>query len=233
MVKMKTQIGVFDSGIGGRTTLEALRRELPEADFCYIVDREHHPYGEKADAELAEATAEVVTKLQDWGAKLVVIACNTATTKCIHQLRKLFPEITFVGTEPAIKLAADAGCQKILVLATPNTVTSEQVRRLIAANITDQEINLLGCPGLAELVEAEFGNATGELRAQPKLDQIRAYLETLLKDLDKESFDGVVLGCTHYVLLRELIQGLFPNAKIFDGNLGVAKHVKSLVGNAN
>lgn len=235
------KIGFFDSGSGGLTTLDQVRQLIPEAEYYYIGDIQHHPYGEKTEEELHEITKNVVQKLSDWGAKFVVIACNTATTRCIHYLRSCFPDITFVGMEPAIKVACDAGCQNILLLATPSTISSKQVERLINQNIHTQNIFLVPCPGLANLIEQNVPDIEemklwpGQI--QPGLETAntksiqRALLNCLSNVKDLEKIDGVVLGCTHYILARDVIQEILPNAKIFDGNLGVAKRVKNLLSN--
>lgn len=116
---MATKIGIFDSGSGGLSTLAAIRELSPDAEYYYIGDVAHCPYGTKTPAELLEITSAVVSRLQNWGAQIIVIACNTATTRCIHQLRQRFPDITFVGTEPALKVAHDCNFRHPLLLCTP------------------------------------------------------------------------------------------------------------------
>lgn len=106
------KIGVFDSGIGGTTVLAALQELLPNEDYHYIADSENCPYGEKSDEELCRIVTANVEKLKAWGAKIIVVACNTATTRCIGYLRQQYPEIIFIGTEPAIKLAAQTDAKK-------------------------------------------------------------------------------------------------------------------------
>lgn len=221
---MQKTIGVFDSGIGGQTTAQEIQRLLPDATIFYYGDHDHCPYGGRSQDELIEITTKIVANLVRQGTQLIVIACNTATTQCIHALRKRFPQITFVGTEPAIKVACNAGCQNILLMATPATVKSAQVQRLIAKNITHQEISLLPCPGLANLVE---NTPLNELVTNPKI--ITRLDDLLLSVPHREMIDGVVLGCTHYIYLKQVIQKYFPNAQLFDGNLGVAKRVKDLL----
>lgn len=240
MIGMK--IGIFDSGSGGLTTLAAIRKELPEVEYYYIGDIDHHPYGDKSDAELQQITRTVVQKLVGWGAEMIVIACNTATTRCIRPLRATFPEVTFVGTEPALKVACDAGCQNILLLATTSTVNSAQVKRLEAANIHGQKLQLVPCPGLADLIERNVADLTeiklrpGQIQPELELvdcERIKAKLQELLDScIEIDKVDGVVLGCTHYILARKLVQEIFPQAKIVDGNAGVAKRVKALANQA-
>lgn len=111
--------------------MAAIRAVLPDANYYYLGDVANCPYGTKTPAELLAITTKVVAKLQAWGAELIVIACNTATTRCIQPLRQRFPELTFVGTEPAVKLARQQGALRPLLLSTPATATSPSLQRLI------------------------------------------------------------------------------------------------------
>ena len=101
---MKKIIGVFDSGIGGLTILDELKNILPNENYFYFGDSKNNPYGQKTDEELEKIVDEIVKDLIKRGAKIIVVACNTATAKCIESLRKKFPEMIFVGTEPAVKI---------------------------------------------------------------------------------------------------------------------------------
>lgn len=205
------KIGVFDSGIGGKTVLAAIQTVLPDAEYKYIADSKNCPYGEKSEAELFEIVCKNVDELAAWGAKIIVIACNTATTRCIDGLRQKYPTLKFVGTEPAIKLACESGGKDILVMATPGTIQSDRVQALVAKNQKpEQEITLLPCAGLADVIEFN--------------GDVEAKLDELLADLSKE-FDRVVLGCTHYSLIRDKIQKRFASARLIDGNAGIAKRV--------
>ena len=102
---MNRKIGVFDSGIGGITVLKEIIKILPNEDYLYYCDSKNNPYGEKSDIELLEITNNIVNFFIKKDVKIIVVACNTATTRCIKTLRKMYPDILFVGTEPAIKLA--------------------------------------------------------------------------------------------------------------------------------
>ncbi len=231
---MKSVIGVFDSGVGGMTTLRDIQHLLPEVKCIYLRDNAHFPYGNKSEAALLAVTTEAVNKLQAAGAQIIVIACNTATTKCIRLLRERFPNLIFVGTEPAIKVAVDHGCKNILLLATENTVHSKQVERLINRYITSQKMRCLACPGLAEFVEkhAEIIGDTATLNLAPAAEQeLRDNLNILFAGVaERERIDGVVLGCTHYVFLKNYLRPYFPRAEFVDGNEGVARRVTELLG---
>lgn len=285
---MKHRIGVFDSGVGGLTTLTEIKRLLPNEEYFYIGDHANNPYGEKTAEELTTVTVNVVRRLKRRGVELVVVACNTATTRCIRELRRLFPEITFVGTEPAIKLACDRGFEKILLLATPNTTKSSQVADLIQKYSTGKEVKLFPCEGLARIVEDELAGLLQQqnepawcplelcdvaevqnagLRFRHAADQVRqnqtawekiarlgetqqtttdlnnsqalgdckrmqTCLDGLVDKIERlEQYDAVILGCTHYVYLRPMIQRKFPQATLLDGNYGVARRVQSLLYN--
>lgn len=234
------EIGMFDSGNGGRTTLAAVRRRLPGVEIEYIADLENAPYGTKEPGDLLRVTTRVTERLVANGAKIVVVACNTATTRRIEQLRREFPEVAFVGTEPALKLAAQrTGRGKILLLGTPNTVKSERVEQMIRKSRLQERLRLLPCPGLAEAVEAGIevleggpdweGAEAGARLAHPEAAEQRlAELLGGMTAAERDEIEVAVLGCTHYVWLRSQIQEWFPKAEVVDGNLGVAKRVREL-----
>lgn len=224
------QIGMFDSGNGGWTTLEAVRRRLPEVEIEYVADLKNCPYGEKSAAELLEITSRVTQGLIARGAKIVVIACNTATTRCIRALREKFPDAVFIGTEPALRLAKRTGVQRIVLLATPSTVASEQVARLIRQNRLEEQVKLIPCAGLAEAVEAGIEVQGGEARLVRTEKAERCLMKILAKmpEGERETMEVVVLGCTHYVWIAEQIQKWFPKARMLDGNEGVARRVESV-----
>lgn len=210
-----SKIGVFDSGIGGLNILEELKRLLPNEDFLYFGDSDNCPYGTKSQEELMKIVSRIVDYFRDNDCKVVVIACNTATTRCMKSLRELYPDMIFVGTVPAVKMACDNKCHDTLVLATEGTIASERVHELVLDNKNDdQEIYLVACNGLAEAIE----DKNNEL--------IDSILYDTLKDYLDYSIDSIVLGCTHYPWAKENISKLFPNAKLFDGSVGVAKEVK-------
>ncbi len=209
------KIGVFDSGIGGTTVLAAIQKILPDEEYKYIADSSNCPYGEKDDDELLKIVCHNVDLLLQWGARVIVVACNTATTRCLAQVRKIYPNVPFVGTEPAVKLACDKGGRNILVLATPATISSERLQELVDQNATNaQHFTMLPCEGLADAIE--FNRNLDEK------------LHELFDNVPKD-FDIIVLGCTHYPLIRDKIQMFFPNAELIDGNSGIAKQTQKIV----
>ena len=214
------KIGVFDSGRGGTTVLDAVKKRLPDMEYKYNADTKNCPYGEKPVDVLYEIVSKNVEYLRDWGASIIIVACNTATVKCIDKLRMDYPDLVFVGVEPAVKIALQSGAKRILVLATPNTINSERVHLLANQNKKDdQVVDFLACPGLAETIEKYYDN---------DLEMVEKTLNNLLTKDD--SYEVVVLGCTHYPLVKNLIQRYYPNAKLIDGADGVARRVEALVG---
>ena len=224
------KIGFFDSGHGGVTIFVAVKAVLSEAEYYYIADAKHCPYGDKSEAELYAIVKNNVEQLLKWGAEIIVVACNTATVRCIDKLRRDYPDVKFVGTEPAIRLATKSDARKILVLATPGTVESERTQLLVAENLQpDQTIKLLACPGLADVIEARYvENGNG---VEGKVDDSDGVIDAKLGELlsgEPDEYDVVVLGCTHYPLVKEKIQRFFPSARLVDGSTGVAERVKDL-----
>ena len=208
-------IGVFDSGIGGLTVLEEIVRLMPNYDYIFYGDQKNNPYGEKTDEQLLEITSQIVDYLISRECGFIVIACNTATTRCMKALRRKYPDITFIGTVPAVKVACDRDSRNTLVLATPATINSERVQELILDNKKDtQNIYLAPCYGLANAIE--FNDET-------RIDEI---LDELYESYNDNDIDCIVLGCTHYPYIKDKIQHLFPSAILVDGNNGVAREVR-------
>lgn len=208
-------IGVFDSGIGGLSVLEELEKVLPNEDFYYYGDSINNPYGEKSDQELLEITSHIVDVLKEKGAKIIVIACNTATTRVMKKLREKYPKMIFVGTVPAIKVASDHDSKNTLVMATEATIHSLRTAELIRDNKRkDQNIYLVSCPGLANAIETK------------NEEKIKSILqETFLPYKDK-NIDTIVLGCTHYPFIKKEILEEMPGVKLVDGSHGVSMETK-------
>lgn len=212
---MSNTVGVFDSGIGGLSVLRELEKILPNEDFYYYGDSLNNPYGEKSDEELFSITSGVVDYLVNKGCKLIVIACNTATTRCMKYLREKYKDIIFVGTVPAIKVACDRDFKNTLVMATPATIESERTMELIRDNIRkDQNIYLVACPGLANAIEDN------------DQEKIKEILKDTFREYKDKEIDSIVLGCTHYPFIKEDILKEMPGVILLDGSRGVAMEVK-------
>ena len=217
-MSMKNKIGIFDSGIGGLSTLNEIKNLLPNEEYVYYADSKNNPYGEKSDEELNNIVCEIVDYFISISVKMIVIACNTATTRCIEMLRNKYKDMIFIGTEPAVKVACDNNYKNTLVMATPLTVNSSRLTSIINDNIKEGEkITLLPCEGLANAIENNDENVINDL------------LNNLLSKYKNSSIDAVVLGCTHYPHIKDKIQSYFPDAVLIDGNIGVAKRVKYML----
>ena len=215
---MKGKIGLFDSGLGGLSILKELLNLLPNENYLFYEDSINNPYGEKSEEELMNITSNITDYLLKNDCKIIVIACNTATTSCMTKLREKYKDVIFVGTVPAIKVACDHNSKNTLVLATPSTISSERTHELVEKNQKEgQSIILLPCSGLADAIE------------QKNSDKILNILKDILTPFEYANIDTVVLGCTHYPIIKETIQKYFKDANIVDGNKGVANRVKDLL----
>lgn len=218
-ITKESPIAVIDSGLGGISVLKELRRLMPYENFIYFGDSANAPYGEKSREEVRAATAHIVGRLVDAGAKAVVIACNTATGAAITYLREKYPHIPFIGIEPAIKPAALSGDHPtVLVMATPLTLKQEKFTRLLEKYKDMASFIEVPCHGLVELIEE--GITEGE--------RMEKTLHTILDPHTKDRhIDGVVLGCTHYPHAKSSIGKILGDkVKFFDGAVGVAKETK-------
>ncbi len=226
MVPRPPTVLVFDSGLGGLTALAELRKARPDACFVYAADDAGFPYGRLAPQALVArvlAVMERLVALHD--PALVVVACNTASTAVLPQLRARFP-IPFVGTVPAIKPAARLSHSKrISVLATPGTVARDYTRDLIRTYAADCRVTLVGSPRLAALAEAELGGAPAPEEA------VAAELAPCFVEDEGGRTDVVALGCTHYPLLLPRLRALAPWPVTWvDPAPAIARRVLDLLG---
>ena len=214
--ELSRPIGVFDSGVGGVSTLAALARELPGEQFLYFGDTLNAPYGTKTTEEVIACVRQVVKRLLSKNVKALVIACNTATGAAAAALRAEL-SIPVIGMEPALKPAEEAWHGgRILVMATPLTLKQDKFLNLM--NRFGAHAVPLPCPGLMELVERE--DDTGA----------RKYLEELFSKWDMNQVDAVVLGCTHYVFLKPMLRAMLPKRILLtDGNAGTARQLRRVL----
>lgn len=214
MCQQEKPIAFFDSGLGGISVLRETVRRLPHENYIYYGDSLHAPYGVKTADEVLALTRSAVEPLIERGIKALVIACNTATSYAIRHLRREHPDLIIIGTEPAIKPAAERyPGGRILVLATPMTVQGKKFLALQQKYLNTAEIIGVACGGLMEFVEQ--GILGGEAVEQYLIDKLEPYL--------KVPVDAIVLGCTHYPFLTGAIRSVVGRRpEIMDGSAGIA-----------
>ena len=190
-------IGVFDSGVGGLTVLQALRTQLPGVPLHYVADTAHAPYGDRSSAYIVERSLRVAERLRAVGARMAVVACNTATAHAVQAMREQWPDWPVVGIEPGVKPAVAATRNgRIGVMATTATIASRRFEQLVAAHAADVELISQPCPGLVSLIEQ------GDLASA----ELGALIERFCAPLREAGVDTVLLGCTHYPLVQSRIQ---------------------------
>ena len=211
---MNGPVGVFDSGVGGISVLQTARMLLPQEDYIYYGDTAHAPYGTKPPDEVMRYVSYVADHLMACGTKAILIACNTATSVAAAHLRSTV-QIPVIGMEPALKPASllrHGG--KILVMATPVTLQLPKFQQLME-QYGDGALPV-PCPGLMEFVEQ------GHWKGHDVLNHLKKLLSPYLT----QPVDAVVLGCTHYIFLREAIQSFFSaDTAVIDGNIGTVRQL--------
>lgn len=214
-------IGVFDSGVGGLSVLRAIRHELPAERIIFLGDQIHVPYGSRQLDDVRRFSEQITRFLIGKGAKLIVVACNTASAAALHTLRGLFPQIPFVGMEPAVKPAAAQTQSGVVgVLATPATFQGELYASVVERFASDVKVLQSTCPGLVQQIEK------GLLEAP----ETRSILVDALTPMIRQEIDTIVLGCTHYPFVIPLIQSIAgPNVNVIDPAPAVARQVRRLL----
>lgn len=217
LTKNHSPIGVFDSGVGGLSVLRSMREQMPHENMIFIADQEHVPYGSRPSAEVHGFAKGITQFLLDKSAKLIVVACNTASAAALHSLRQEFTNIPFVGMEPAVKPAAENTNSKVVgVLATPATFQGELYASVVERFARDVTLIQHTCPGLVQQIEA------GELQSS----RTRAILEEALIPMIAQGIDTIVLGCTHYPFVIPLIEEIVgPQVRVIDPAPAVARQV--------
>ena len=226
---MNAPIGVFDSGVGGLSILQALQRELPNENFVYMADSAHAPYGERDAAfVLARSQALWHTLRDEHQVKALVIACNTATALAIQQLRTDHPEVDFFGVEPAVKPAAVLSqTHRVGVMATPATLGSDKFLHLLQSLQGNTEFVLQGCEGLADAIEQQCqdaDDATVQLLCEKYIHAMGVFGK------QAGEIDTLVLGCTHYPFALPVLRALVGDqVNILETGLPVARQVKKVL----
>jgi len=211
-------IGFFDSGVGGISVLREAVKVLPKEDFVYFGDSGNAPYGTRSVDEVRKLTFGAVDFLLSKNVKAVVVACNTATSAAIEDLRREYAGMPIIGIEPALKPAVEFKRQgKILIMATPMTLAEKKFSSLMKKYEEEAEIQPLPCPGLVELIES--GVTEGPL--------VEDYLRRKLEPFMEGGIAAVVLGCTHYPFIKGTLKKVLrEGTPIIDGSLGTAMQLK-------
>lgn len=220
-ISSNSPIGIFDSGVGGISVLRAIREQMPQESILYFGDQGHIPYGPRPMEQIRLFSVAITKFLLGRGAKIVVVACNTASAAALKYLREQFPDIQFVGMEPAVKPAAErTQTGKVGVLATPATFQGALYASVVERFATGVELFQNTCPGLVQQIER--GNLAGAATRQ--------ILEDALQPMLAKNIDTVVLGCTHYPFVIPLIQQIVgKNVRVIDPAPAVAKQTERLL----
>ena len=215
------KIGIFDSGIGGLSVLNEAYHQLPEQEFMFYADTEHVPYGVKTPAQILDYAVEITEILIDKGAEAIVVACNTATSVAIKELRRRY-SLPIIGMEPAVKPAVEGTeNRRIMVIATPVTIREDKLKDLLHRVDQGHRVDLLAMPRLVEFAERE----------EVESEAVKNYISGRFSAFDKNEYCALVLGCTHFNYFKSAYREYFgPDTLLIDGNHGTVKHLADVLG---
>jgi glutamate racemase len=216
------KIGIFDSGIGGISVLYEAIKLLPKEDYIYYADTLNVPYGVKPKNVVKGYILEAIKFMMQHEVKAIVIACNTATSIAIEELRSTY-NIPIIGMEPAVKPAVEKSIsinKRVLVTATPLTIKEEKLKNLITRLDNDSIVDLLALPKLVEFAENQ--NFKGR--------EVFNYITEVFSDYELEKYGTIVLGCTHFPFFKDIFKKIIPQGiDIIDGNSGTVKNLKRII----
>lgn len=220
----KRPIGIFDSGIGGLTVVAQIEKLLPKENIVYIGDTKNFPYGEKTKEEIIEFSIKNVEKLIEKNAKIIVIACGTATSQSLEVLKEKF-KIPIIGIiEPTVEEIKKKNIEKIGVIATEGTIRSNAWEKALKKEIEKIEVVNKACPLLANIAEE------GKAKSQESRQAIKEYMKLFKANKVKT----IILGCTHYPIYEEIIQEeMERKVELINTGNAVAKFVKQYLENNN
>lgn len=206
-------IGFFDSGLGGLTSVHELHRQLPDEKVIYYGDTARTPYGSKSPETIRKFATQIVDYLVSKDVKMVIIACNTATSWTLDTLRETYPDIPILGViGPTVRKVVSEGCTKVGVIATKATITSDVYGRSLKALNPDIEVHSLACPAIVPLVEEGFtGSEIMDLT-------VRHYMDDFVRDT---GIQDLILGCTHYPLIADHIMNNYPGIRLYNSSAEV------------
>ena len=217
------KVGVFDSGLGGLTVVSAISDIFKGADIFYVADTMHAPYGEKTQEQILKRSIEITEFLiNKHQISALIVACNTATSAAIKSLREKFNNLIIIGTEPGVKPAIESTKTNYIgILATPATLKGDKYQLLINELFESKEVKLIeqACPGLVEQIEK------GEISSA----LTKSMLKSWLKPMIEKNADTIVLGCTHYPLVQELIKEIMQyDITLIQTGLAIARRLEDL-----
>lgn len=218
------KIAIFDSGMGGLSVLHLALQKLPQENFLYFADNDHVPYGTKTKEEIISYVEEAIEFMITQDVKAIVVACNTATSAAIQEMRERYT-LPIIGMEPAVKKAVDFyGDKRILVIATPMTVKGKKLHDLIDKVDREHLVDLIALPKLVTFAEEGIFSEEAVLN----------YLQEELGKFDFANYSSIVLGCTHFNYFKDSLREILPNNMIFlDGNEGTMNKLISELQNRN
>jgi len=221
MVNTNAPIGVYDSGVGGLSVLRAIHSQLPFEATLYFADQAKVPYGERPLEEVRKLGEGAARMMMEQGAKLIVIACNTASAAALRHLRALYPDFPLVGMEPAVKPAAEQTLSgKVGVLATPSTFQGQLYASVVERFAQDVQVFQATCPGLVRQIEKGYLET-------PKTRRI---LEEALEPMLKEGVDTFVMGCTHFPFVIPMIRRIAgEDVRVIDPAPAIARQTERLL----
>ncbi len=217
-------IGIFDSGIGGLTVLKRIIEILPNEKYIYYADTNNVPYGTKPKEEVKKYINNAIDFLISKKVKAIVIACNTATSIAVKELREKY-SVPIIGIEPAAKPAVEnRGEKRVLIMATPTTIREEKLKLLLEVLNATEYVDLVAMPELVEFAENKDFDS----------EKVEAYIKKELQEYNLEDYSELVLGCTHFPFFKKLLSKIFNNnTQIIDGGEGVAKRLSNILNENN
>lgn len=219
---MERAIGVFDSGVGGLTVLNSIRAKLPNENIIYIGDNYHCPYGDKSHDQLLEYATGIIKYFISQNVKLIVLACNTTSATVLEELQEMFKEVPIIGV---IKATVDdfisRDVDNTLIIATAATIKSQKYPDTIKAKKPLVETYSLATPKLVPIVEAGMYK-----------EGIYEVLHEYLDDY-KGKIKSIILGCTHYPILKEQIKRVLPNIEYISSSEAISKNVEDILDSCN
>ena len=212
----RTRIGVFDSGVGGQSVINAIKKELPDLEIVYKSDKEHFPYGSRGIEEIYDFVKPIFQQFVEEGCQVIVVACNTVTTNLISRLRQDF-DVPMVGIEPMVKpAAANTKTGVIAVCATPRTLASPRYQLLKQEYAKDVKVLEPDCSDWAYMIETDSVD--------------KAKIENLVNTVCEAGADQIVLGCTHYHWIEQLIKTIAAGrAQVIQPEKAVVKQLEAVL----